>query len=82
MLRYRVSKEKEGQDRAAQSHRKSTVYKCILRNFSYHLLNKGYFVNKRVKPLNLIFVYHFEGTYNAFLCKCILDNVYGPTELL
>ena len=29
---YRVSKEKEGQDRAARSHRESTAYKYILRN--------------------------------------------------
>ena len=54
-----------------------SIYSFI---FISSLLNKWYFVNKKVKPGTLI-LYIILKRHDCLLCKCILLNVYGPSEL-
>ena len=79
MRRFRVDKkgDKIVQRKVIERVRRISVYSVIC--ISY-LLNKWYFVNKRVKPGSLI-LYIILKRHDCLLCKCILLNVYRPSEL-
>ena len=65
------------QRRVIERVRRISIYSIICIS---SLLNKWYFVNKRVKPEALI-LYIILKRHDCLLCKCIWLNVYGPSEL-
>ena len=79
MRRFRVNRKEDKivQRRVIERVRRISIYSVICIS---SLLNKWYFVNKRVKPRTLI-LYIILKRHDCLLCKCILLNVYGPSEL-
>ena len=79
MRRFRVDRKEDKivQCRVIGKVRRISIYSVICIS---SLLNKWYFVNKRVKPGTLI-LYIILKRHDCLLCKCILLNVYGPFEL-
>ena len=64
-----------------QSHRECTAYKYILRHLHIISFEQVVFCKKkRVKPGTLI-LYIILKRHDCLLCKCILLNVYGSSEL-
>ena len=81
MHRYRVSKEKEGQDHTTQSHIESTAYKYILRHLHIISFEQVEFCKQKGLNFEPSFLYIILERHECFLCKSILLNVYGPIEL-
>ena len=79
MRRFRVDRKEDKivQRRDIERVRRISIYSVICIS---SLLNKWCFVNKKVK-LGTLILYIILKRHDCLLCKCILLNVYEPSEL-